>query len=102
MALPVVVAGLIGGLVQATGSIVGRVLLSLGMSVVCYVGLDILTDFIIDEIWAALDGAPSMFLQILGVLQIATAINILFSAFLSRLTLSGLTSGVLSRWVAKC
>lgn len=98
---PVVAGALIGGLVQAASSLVGRVLLALGIGYVSYTGLDTALGWLKTEALARLSATPADFLGIVSVLQVGTAFNILFSAFLARLVISGLTSGAVKRMVLK-
>lgn len=98
------IAALLGGLVQAAGTLVGRVLISLGVGFVVFTGVDASITAIKGQALASLNSATSFGPQIaafIGVLQVGTCINIVFSAWSARLVLAGLTGGTLKRMVLK-
>ncbi|MDB5802715.1 MAG: hypothetical protein JWN73_37 [Betaproteobacteria bacterium] len=97
--MPVLIAMLIGGLVSAASHIVGRVLLALGLSYVTYRGIDTLMTFLKTGVMTQLGGMGPDIIQLLGVLQVGTCVNIIASAFAARLALAGLTSGALTSFV---
>lgn len=99
--MPVFLSSLLGGLVSAAGSIVGRILISLGIAYVTYEGVDALLDGIKADAVARLMDLPPDVLTIAGLLQVDTAINILFSATVARLVLKGLTSGAVTKMVIR-
>jgi len=102
--MPLWIAALLGGLLSALGSIVGRVLVSLGLGLVVYTGLDTAITWFGSEIFARLNtagGLSSTAMALLGVLQIGTCVNILLSALSVRLIVRGMTSGTVKRWVHK-
>lgn len=99
--MPTFVAALLGGLINIAGTIVGRVLIALGISVVTYSGLDGTLSFLRDAAFSSLGGLPSNILGLLGVLKVGTCINIVTSAYVVRMTLAGLTGGTAKKWVTK-
>jgi hypothetical protein len=99
--MPIFIASLLGGLAQAAGSIAGRVMLALGFGFVTYQGIDALLGWIQTQIFSNLNNLPPTLIQLIGILQIGTAINIIFSAVAVRLLLNGLTSGSFKKLVAK-
>lgn len=102
MALPAILAAsLIGGLAQAATSLVGRVLIALGIGYVTYAGLDVLLDFIKTRIFQELLSVDPTIIGIMAVLNVDRAINVILSAITARLLLNGLTSGSITRMVTK-
>lgn len=99
--MPVFIAALLGGLVQAAGSLVGRVLIALGISFVAYAGVDTLLAWVQQQFFANIAGMPLLMRQVLGLLKVDVCANILFSAWAARMTLAGLSSGVVKRMVTK-
>lgn len=94
------IAALLGGLVQIAGTLVGKVLLSLGIGFVVYSGIDAALDTIKDLAFDSLAGVASFgpaLVELVGVLQIGTCLNIVFSAYAARLVLAGVTGGALKR-----
>lgn len=99
--MPVFLAALIGGFIQAAGTLVGKVLISLGMGYVVYSGLDTGLSWLGSQIQAAASGLGSEVVAIMGALKAGVICNILLSALSARLLLNGLTSGTLKKFVLK-
>lgn len=99
--MPSLIAALLGALISGAGTLVGRVLLSLGIAYVSYSGIDTLVSFAKTNALQNLTQLPILAFQIVGVLQVGTCINILTSAFIARLVIRGLTSGALTRLVQR-
>lgn len=99
--MPIFLAALLGGLATAAGSIVGRVLIALGIGYVTYSGLSVLLDWIKAEIFSNLMGINVTVLGIIGTLQVDTAVNIIFSAIAARFVVAGVSSGAVTRMIIK-
>ena len=99
--MPLFLAALLGGLVQAASSIVGRVLIALGIGYVSYTGINALLTLIKSHVVSYLVGAPGTVVAIMGLLKIDVAVSIIFSALAARLVLQGLTSDKVTRMVIK-
>ena len=99
--MPLFLAALLGGLVQAAGSIVGRVLIALGIGYVSYTGISALLTVIKGQVIAQLTGAPATIVAIMGLLKIDVAVSVIFSALAARLVIQGLTSDKVTRMVVK-
>lgn len=99
--MPVFLAALLGGLVSAAGSIAGRVLISLGIGYVTYQGLSTVMDYMKNLVWSNLGSLAGDILQLVSVLEVDTAINIMFSAVAARLVIRGLTGGAITKMVIK-
>ena len=99
--MPLFLAALLGGLVQAASSIVGRVLIALGIGYISYTGINALLTLIKSQVVSYLVGAPGTVVAIMGLLKIDVAVSIIFSAFAARLVLQGLTSDKVTRMVLK-
>lgn len=99
--MPVFLGALIGALVQGMGTLVGRVLISLGISYVAYKGMDVSIEWARDQALSHLSGLGADVVVMAGKLQIGTAINILTSAMVGRLIVNGLAGGVLKKMVVK-
>lgn len=98
--MPFWLAALLGGLVQIAGTLVGRVLLALGITWVSYEGIDVLmgaAKAAALNAWAGL-GPVAVYA---GVLQVGTVVNILSSAWVAAMTVRGLSGGALKAMVQK-
>lgn len=101
MALPVIAASLIGGLISVTGTIVGRVLVALGVGVVTYTGVQAGIDSLLSNLDSAIAGVPADILGLLGFMRVGQALNIIISAMSARMLLNGLTGDTIKKWVLK-
>ena len=101
MALPVIAAAAIGGLISVTGTIVGRVLIALGVGVVTYTGVQAGIDSLLANLDSAIAGVPADILGLLGFMRVGEALNIIISAMSARMLLNGLQGDTIKKWVLK-
>ena len=99
--MPAFIAMILGGLLTIVGSMVGRVLVSLGIGVVTYTGMSVLLNWLKAMSISYLSAVPGEVLGILGLLKVGVVISIIMSAVAAKLVLSGLTSGTVKKWVIK-
>lgn len=99
--MPLFVAAILGGLLNITASLVGRVLVSLGIGVVTYTGFSSSIDWLKSNAVSNLQGLGSDVVGMLSVLQVGTSISIIFSAMMARLLLQGLQGDTVKKWVTK-
>ena len=95
------IAALVAALEWAAGSIVIRVLLTLGISFASYSGIDVMLTQTQSQIISALGSFGGVTSQLFGVLQVGTAINIIVSAFTTRMLMSGVIGGKLTKMITK-
>ena len=91
--MPVFIAAMLGGLVQACGTLVGRVLVSLGIGYVTYTGASASLDWAKSYVLQRMAGLPADLVQILGLLQVGTCLNIVFSAHAAILVVKSMSAG---------
>ena len=92
--------GMFGGmLLSLVGGLVGRVLASLGMSLVTYYGMTQAIDFLKGLILQNLSQLPVTVVQILALMKVGTALSIVFSAMFASMLLNGLNSDTFKKWV---
>lgn len=99
--MPAIAAILLGGLIQICGSLVGRVLIALGLSVVTYSGMAVSINHLKSQAVSAALGLPPDVVGMLSVLKVGTSISIITSAILARLIVTGLTGDTVKKWVLK-
>lgn len=99
--MPVFVAAIGGMLINLVGTLAGRVLIALGISVVTYTGITVTLDFLKGQAISAFSGLPVEVFSILGVLKVGQCISIVTSAIAAKLLLDGLTGDTFKRWVGK-
>lgn len=85
--MPILVASILGGLAQVAGSLVGRVLLALGISYVTFKGFGVATDFIKGQVQTSINSMPAEVVSLLGFLWVDKAISLVFSAWSACLAL---------------
>ena len=92
--------GMFGGmLLSLVGSLVGRVLASLGMSLITFYGMTQAIDFLKGLITQNLSQLPATVVQILALMKVGTALSIVFSAMFASMLLNGLNSDTFKKWV---
>lgn len=101
--MPSIIAVLWGAFYSMIGTMVGRVLFSLGMGYVTYSGFDYMLDKIKNQIIDNFTGAGPVVLGILYHAKVDVCISIIFSAILIKYTLSGFNkaNGSFTRMVHK-
>lgn len=91
--MPVIMNVLIGGLVSAMGTFVGRILASLGMGYITYQGVDMMLTWVRNGISSGMAGLPADVLSILSAFKAGEGVSVLLSALAIRMTIDGMTSG---------
>lgn len=99
--MPTIFLTLLGGLLLFAGSIVGRVLIALGIGYVSFTGLTAWVGSVKDLILQNLYALPPEFVQVMSLVKLDTCISILFSAISVRLVLEGLSSDTITKMVIK-
>lgn len=99
--IPVIAASSIGGvLLTLVTSLVGRVLLALGLGLVTYTALDPLLDQFRSSYFNQLSGLPADISGFVGLLKLGDAVQIIFAALATKLAMSAV-QGAVKRWVVK-
>ncbi|WP_018412401.1 DUF2523 domain-containing protein [Methyloversatilis thermotolerans] len=99
--IPIIAASSIGGiLLSIVTSLVGRVLLALGLGLVTYQALDPLLETFKSSYFSQLSGLPSEIAGFVGLLRVGEAVQIIFAALATKLFMSGV-QGLIKRWVVK-
>ena len=99
--MPLFVAAILGAFVQAAGTLVGKVLISLGIGYATFNGVDTAIAYGRDQLLANIGQLPGAAIGLLGILKVGVAISILTSAVVARMTLAGLQSGTVKRMVQR-
>ena len=99
--MPVFIAAIGGMLINLVGTLVGRVMVALGLSVVTYTGISASLDAIKAQAIASFGALPAETMSIISLLKVGQCISIVSSAIAVRLLLNGLTGDTFKRWVGK-
>ena len=97
--MPIFLAAMMGGLINIAGTIAGRVLLALGISIVTYTGLTQSLDYLRDQAIDSFSALPPDIVAMLALMKVGSAFSIVLSAIVVKWTLSGLTGGNLRKMV---
>lgn len=99
--MPAVVAWLLSGLITIAGTVAGRVMLSLGFSLITYGGIDTTLTWLKEQAISSLTTGAATVVPLLAYMKVGVVINIIVSATAAKLLLNGLSSGALKKWVTK-
>lgn len=99
--MPTFVAAIGGMLINLVGSLVGRVLVALGMAVVTYTGVNATMESLKAQAVQSFLSLPPEVFGMLALMRVGQCISIVTSAIAARLLLDGLTSDTFKRWVLK-
>ena len=67
-------------------------MISLGISYITYSGISVSLSWAKDQLMAKMSTAPAMLLNVLGLLQVGTCVNMVFSAYAAVLVLKGVSA----------
>lgn len=99
--MQLLLGALIGALIDSAGTLIGRILLSLGIGYAVYSGIDTSIVFARDLIISRISASGAQTVAAASALKLGTCISILTSALTARLSLNGLTNGTLKKMVVK-
>ena len=91
--MPLLVAAIWGALIQIAGTLVGKVLVSLGIGYVTYSGIDTSLAWAKGQFLAGMSGLPAAAVQLAGLMNVGECVSMLLSAVAARMVLAGLTAG---------
>lgn len=94
------IPALLGALATAMASLVGRVVIALGIGFVTYTGITISITAMRDSVIASMQGLPADAVSLASYLWIDKALTVLFSAVTISLTMK-LTEGAVKKMVFK-
>lgn len=100
--LPVrAVALLWGFFLTLIPSLIGRILIALGVSYVTYKGFNVSIDWLLAQIKTNFAGMPVEVAGLLGYLWVDKAIGMIFSAFSAALVIRSISGGSITKMVIK-
>lgn len=91
--MPSFIAALLGGLINISGYLAGRVLIALGFSSVTYTGFSTSLDWLKGQAVTNLNGLPVDVVSMMSYMKVGVAVSIIVSAMLARMLLDGLSAG---------
>lgn len=88
-----------GFITAVLASLVARILISMGVTVTTFTGLEYAMSAVKNRIEDAFTGLPVAVSQLIAMAEIDTAINIIFAAYVLRWTLRGMAGGAWTTWI---
>lgn len=99
--MPYIISIFWGASALVLQSLVGKVLLYLGISYLTYQGIDVLIASIENQVNQALGQSAGVLNGLIGLTRLGESTSVILSALTAKLTLSGLQSGSITRQVIK-
>lgn len=99
--MPMFVAAIGGMLINLVGTLAGRILLALGISVVTYTGVSTSLDWMKAGAISAFGGLPAEMVSLIAFMKVGVCISIITSAIAARAVVNGLTGDTFKKWVMK-
>jgi hypothetical protein len=91
--MPLIIAALWGALINIAGTLVGKVLLSLGIGYLTFTGVDASITWAKAQFLAGLTGIPAAAVGLAGLMKVGVCVSMLLSAVTARVTLAGMQAG---------
>lgn len=95
------ITALLGGVLTLAGSMVGRVLIALGMSYVTYSGFDLAIGWLLTEIKTNIASMPGEVVSFLAWCWVDKAIGVIFSAYSAAMVVKLAGGSSLTKLVVK-
>ena len=100
--MPLFIAALWGALLSVVGTLVGRVLVSLAIGYVTYIGVDTAITWAKTQFLTGMSGLSANAVGIAATMKVGVCVSMLLSAITARLVLNGLTSaGTVTKMVTR-
>lgn len=99
--MPMFVAAIGGMLINLVGTLAGRILIALGISVVTYTGVSTSLDWLKSGAVSALGGLPADMLSLIAFMKVGVCISIITSAIAARAIINGISGDSFKKWVLK-
>jgi Protein of unknown function (DUF2523) len=94
-------AAIMGGLLNIISTLVGKVLVALGLGVATYSGFSATLTWLKTSAVASLMALPPDVVAMLSLMKVGSCISMVSSALIVRLTLQGMQSDTVKGWVKK-
>ena len=92
--MPLLIAAFWGALIQIMGTLVGKIILALGLSFVTYQGMDTLVGFGEGYVIAHLQGLPADAIQFFAWMNLDKAVSMIFSAMTSAFAIKSIGGSI--------
>lgn len=92
---------LLGGLIAMVPTLIGQILIGLGIGVATYTGVDTSLTWLKSLALSYFTALPPTVLGMLSLMKVGVCISMVASAIAVRLGINGMTSGTFKRWIKK-
>jgi hypothetical protein len=91
--MPLFISALWGAFISIAGTLVGQVLLSIGISYLTFTGVDASIGWAKAQFLSGLTGLPAAAVGLAGVMKVGVCVSMLLAAVTTRVTMLGMQSG---------
>ena len=95
--MPAFLVTVFGALAIVAAPLIARIMLSLGIGVVSYIGMGVVLDYLFDQLITSFNTLPAQLLHLAALMKMDVAVNIIFGAVNARLGLMSL-NGIVTRF----
>lgn len=99
--MPVLLASLLGGLIEITATLAGRVMVALGIAAVTYTGMNASLDWLMDQAVVAFAGTGADVMGMLSYMKAGQFLSLISSSMVARSLITGLQGDSIKKWVIK-
>lgn len=99
--MPIIISMLWGAFASVLSTLVGRVIIALGIGLVSYQGIDFLLQSLIQAASYNLGSASSVLGGVIGMMRLQESMNVVISATVAKYTIQGLSGGSVTKMVFK-
>jgi len=97
--MPIFIAAIGGMLINLVGTLVGRVLIALGIGVATFTGIQTTLNYLKESAVNSLGALPSEMLGMLSLMKVGVSISIITSAIIAKWIINGLSGDTFKRWI---
>jgi hypothetical protein len=94
--MPAFLVSLLAYLIPVLVSAAGKILLALGIGVVSFAGVSLLTDQVMQYVQSNMSVLPNTVIQFLTMFKMLTCLNIILSAYVGKFTVQGIKKFVIT------
>lgn len=99
--MPFIIASLLGGLIEITATLAGRVMVALGIAAVTYTGMTSSLDWLQAQAVASFAGVGADVIGMLSHMKVGQFISLMSSSMVARSLINGVQGDTVKKWVTK-
>lgn len=99
--MPALLIAFASMMIQVAGTLVGRILIALGITYVSYKGFDLVIDWVQQNVFSSISSLEASAFAVVVRCRIPDALAIIFGAIMTKFLVKGLTSATFKTMVLK-